>query len=266
MSERTTTKQPTSEQLRSQEGPSVARTSNEQSLSGYSSSPVFDNFRDVGQGKGGTYTFKDAVPAHASAAEQRQSIQHIGPRGCRSYVGVYFKVDDNRCFCAHINPYLYINEDKHSNREWVVTSEEGERVKQAVLKRLKQEAGEQGWSPQNPDIRKTIVVVCPQTSPREEWLLEPSKIWGTEPGDDRDFLVGHYCIEALKEFLQMPRLVTDVESEGFVVDFKTQRPLMIKYRRVGTEPGVRPPEVMVSDYVEEHGPGDWVFKWPFKPV
>jgi len=66
-------------------------------------------FRHVPEGYGGVLSFhppgQSSKPKRSARYDKvdLNSIQYVGTTGIRTCVGVYFAIDDERCFFAHIN-------------------------------------------------------------------------------------------------------------------------------------------------------------------
>lgn len=138
-------------------------------------------FRFIPEGTGGTFSFyndkacKSDVPNH----------EYIGTFGCHTCVGVYFKIDNARACCMHINGSSRIDFPKN-----LVSHQDGEVIKKELLSRLRREAEKEKWDPSNEDFGNDMVVVCPE--PEFESLSgEIAK------------RTGWYVIQGLREFSRM---------------------------------------------------------------
>ena len=123
--------------------------------------------RFINEGNGGTFTFTTMSGEDESINTDVNAIHRIGTWGCLTCVGVYFAVDDNRCFLAHINALREFGEHRDSR---ACTPAEGDRLKQKILEKLYKEAQDQDWRADDPRIRETIVIACPKQV-TESWQL-----------------------------------------------------------------------------------------------
>ena len=82
--------------------------------------------------------------------------EHIGVYGCVQCVGVYFPVDEDRCFCAHIR-----GKSMWARIEALVSETDGMEIEKQVVSKLEQLLDEDVWEPWNPKFASTIIVVCP---------------------------------------------------------------------------------------------------------
>lgn len=125
-----------------------------------SPSPRRQLFRHVPPGSGGTYDL--CLP----------SVPHIGTDGCLSCVGVYFAVDDARCFAAHI--WTWVEPSGSSTGGLRITDQATyDRLKQEVQRRLDAESLRSSWGPKSELMRDSVVMVSKQQA------LEAVKVWDT---------------------------------------------------------------------------------------
>ncbi|CAK3955631.1 Hypothetical predicted protein [Lecanosticta acicola] len=171
-------------------------------------------YRHVKENQGGTLEFNEALP-------------HIGTDGCVTCVGVYFPIDAKRCFCAHINAYVSVNDGRSTEYD-ILTTREGEEVKNSVLARLQKEASRSGWKAQDVVAQhpERVILVCPDLN----------------RGERSESRVGHWVVEAFREFLgHMEGLLeVDSDSQGFVVNHETRenRRISSKGHGEGIDDGV----------------------------
>lgn len=104
-----------------------------------------EQFRCVKEGTGGTL--------------QIFSTQRpwIGTYGCNTCVGVYFIVDSQRCFFAHILGLSAVTSKWH-----YVTAEAGKKVRDQTINLLKEFAREDDWDWKSDKFGKGLELVCPQ--------------------------------------------------------------------------------------------------------
>lgn len=77
--------------------------------------------------------------------------RRIGVMGCENTVGVYFEVDERRCFCAHIKfdkPYATMSKDQ------------AKRLQQQVLEKFKSVCERDKWSTAEQGFGACITVMC----------------------------------------------------------------------------------------------------------
>jgi hypothetical protein len=163
-------------------------------------------FRLISPGDGKTLTFGNGSTAD-TAPRQHQHIHHVGTTGLITCVGIYFALDDHRCFLAHINAYK--RGGPVSWREirdlWRPVENEGLDYKKHVIDRLRFEAKEQRWPDHQTSksrIFDSLLISCPS----------PEK---TKGAMDR---TGYWLIESIKEFLDAAADLEYARKWGFVVD------------------------------------------------
>lgn len=149
-------------------------------------------FRHLRDGSGGTYDFTDTT------------LQHIGTDCCRSCVGVYFAVDEHRCFAAHIWTWIKAEEGRTGGLQ-IADEQTYGKLRQEVARRLDEESVRAQWGPVTEEMRRSLVIVCRQLAP---------------DGDvQRDTVVGNCVVAAVKEWLGIPkaRRIRARPYGGFVV-------------------------------------------------
>ena len=110
-------------------------------------------FRFMPEGTGGTFSIYD----HEADTTDVPSQEYIGTFGCHTCVGVYFKIDNTRACCMHINGSSRIDFPKN-----LVSHQDGDIIKKELLSRLRREAEKEQWDPSNEDFGRDMVVVCPE--------------------------------------------------------------------------------------------------------
>ncbi|KAK3065176.1 hypothetical protein LTS18_007375 [Coniosporium uncinatum] len=134
-------------------------------------------FRNIEWGSGGTFTlYPEAEPhplGNPSAILVKENgrdtmlwqangepVFNIGTSECNCCVGLYFRIDETRCFIAHIKTHKEGFEAQ------------AERWKAAFRERMAKEAVNQGWESlwSNPNVymRSTLTVVCRCPGPMSE--------------------------------------------------------------------------------------------------
>ena len=153
--------------------------------------------RIVGEGRGGTFTFD------ANSEYEIERVQHIGVEGLYTCIGVYWPVDDRRCFCAHVNiQFIYDGADYklHPN---VQLESEVAWIKDQVKSLLEEERVRSGWGDIPEAYRKQAILMCPDLGSNRE-------VKGIKS-------VGLCVVEALKEWLDLPDLEIDKANAASVV-------------------------------------------------
>lgn len=77
-------------------------------------------------------------------------IRFIGTKDCVTCVGVYFEIEGNRIFCAHINAWYSIDPRPRPGG-LVEGSDEYHDIRAAVARRLEDHASEHGWTASSVD-------------------------------------------------------------------------------------------------------------------
>ena len=153
----------------------------------------------VDEGRGGTFTFSGASSSSSTPkGNSMGSFKYIGTEGCVSCVGVYFQVDQTRCFCAHIDAAL--NQDFQE----APNPDQFKEMKDQISGRLKEHANGQGWDPKT-IIKDTLIIVC--------------------PFPDRP---GSAAIAAVQEFLGMKGSTVHSDKHGFTVEPSSTGSLSVK--------------------------------------
>lgn len=125
-------------------------------------------------GQGGTFGYSQMVkdfkgenvlqanPKHAKVRHLvtfGKDVKFIGTQGCVTCVGVYFEIDSNRIFCAHINAWSQTGVDHYyvmspARKEW-------KEIREAIKGQLAEHADLHGWEAL--DVRvETIILTCPR--------------------------------------------------------------------------------------------------------
>lgn len=137
-------------------------------------------FRRVGVGYGGTFIFNES------------SIPHIGTDRCQSGVGVYFVVDDKRCFAAHISCAV----ENTTGTTKILDQTTYQKLQGRVTQLLAKEAARSQWPPVSTYMQGSFVAVCYQHPLHSQgvswdtvlgdWVADAVAGWlGIPPGDAR---------------------------------------------------------------------------------
>ncbi|KAI7264135.1 hypothetical protein KC345_g8943 [Hortaea werneckii] len=135
------------------------------------------------QGSGGTYTFTDS------------SVQYIGTSGCLTCVGIYFVIDDHRCFAAHVNADTVTKAGGWSRKTSPNTRD---KVKAEVKKRLDNEQAKSIWGPVSQIMRESLVMVCSRF-------------------EKTSSLVGDAVAAAVREWLGIEEMIVPHRKESLII-------------------------------------------------
>ncbi|KAK5138076.1 hypothetical protein LTR08_005874 [Meristemomyces frigidus] len=145
---------------------------------------------------------------------------HVGVHGCQSCVGVYFALDENHCFVAHIDCRIGASR-KTAGGLRLPDQATYDRLKQDVFRRLDEERLIRRWGAKTDVefmdlLRGTLVMVCKQLDPRVAGHREPG--WDT--------VAGNVVAEAVNEWLEIPRgeWVVPERCGGFIVRHREYEP------------------------------------------
>ncbi|KAK4976880.1 hypothetical protein LTR42_002925 [Elasticomyces elasticus] len=157
-------------------------------------------FRGILEGLGGTFVID---PSSRSI----ERIDHFGTWDCNHCVGVYWPIDEKRCFLAHIS---CVCQDTTGGRFWVVRDdEEGQKIKVAVKERLTAEKNRVSWGPVTEEMKAHLLMVCPeQTANSFDKAIRQNVV---------QKCTGAYVIEAIREWLDAPDIEAFVSHSGFIV-------------------------------------------------
>ncbi|RMY06003.1 hypothetical protein D0867_09840 [Hortaea werneckii] len=140
-------------------------------------------YRHIAQGSGGTYTFTG------------NNVQHIGTSDCLTCVGIYFIIDDDRCFAAHVNADTTTKSGGWSRK---TNGNTGDKIKAEVKRRLNNEQMKSEWGPVSRTMRESVVMVCSRCE--ETWPL-----------------VGDAVAAAVQEWLGIEEMSAPHRKESFTV-------------------------------------------------
>ncbi|KAI6795596.1 hypothetical protein KC363_g4133 [Hortaea werneckii] len=135
------------------------------------------------QGSGGTYTFTDS------------SVRYIGTSGCLTCVGMYFVIDDNRCFAAHVNADTVTKAGGWSRKTSANTRD---KIKAEVKQRLDHEQTKSEWGPVTQTMRESLVMVCSRF-------------------EETSSLVGDAVAAAVQEWLGIEEMKIPHRKESFII-------------------------------------------------
>lgn len=164
-------------------------------------------FHNVNEGRGGVMKIGSGSGLIDTNSQPVHQVSHVGTLNCHTCVGLYFPIDAERCFCAHMNAFIS-RAGGHVTPDRCCNPTEGNAVHDMVLSRLEVVAHQHGFTASSID-RARIVMVCPY--PGGNSTLSAA----TQHSPRR---TGSYVIDAIRAFFQSPQLVCDKQAQGFVVD------------------------------------------------
>lgn len=149
------------------------------------------SYRHIREGDGGTYTIQQDRP-------------YIGTDRCNTCLGIYFAIDEDRCFCAHVNIEPRQDDGEPFPTQLISNYEVNTAAERSIIWWLKRKLTSEAWSEDWGNItqlmRDSLVIVCPTSN---------------HPGKQH---VGDAALMAVKEFLGMSNSEIQPErAEGFVV-------------------------------------------------
>jgi len=210
-------------------------------------------FRMIKEGRGNTFSFRAPVLQDRPSPDEyeedttvnspdRAAVRRIGTYACRTCVAFYYRIDDKRCFMAHIDAVV---KEPGSTAippdDRVVTDAEGRELQARVLDVFRTEAQRSGWTPQ---AGPKAVACCPQL----------------ELNNGRT-LVGKYVLAAIREFLGNGRLEMLDEKDGFIVQQQQGRLEFTFDWDEDADPGQPPRPVGLGWYFACEDQGDrWTFE------
>lgn len=198
----------------------------------------------VSQGCGGMFSFSTGSN---SAADKDAPVRPlIGTRGCNSCVGVYFVVDDQRCFCAHIHAFF-------RSEKWPsisVRPEKHDHFVRRIKDVLTQESMDQNWPHDRERMRETLVMVCEHPGSKFDLEGELPRTGAVIMGAIAEWL----CAESYEPLKNM---------HGFVVEYPSRvlhwfRDTFEKKAMVFPSPWKRPDTEDGWRVVDVHD-GEWSF-------
>jgi hypothetical protein len=161
-------------------------------------------FRLVAEGTGGTIDFHEDISD--SDEEQPTSkrvdsmnpagsiLDHVGVKGCWDSVGVYFVIDEHRCFCAQIKVKSPV-----SDMGIDFSASEGEKLREQVLKKLQIVVQHDRWNRSHRKFGTNCVIVCPNKDLNNA-------------DEDGDPPLCWYIIQALRDFFENMADLLDDEA------------------------------------------------------
>lgn len=104
------------------------------------------NFRNIAENTGGTLPRKDS------------KTPLVGTWGCITCVGVYFNVDEERCFVAHMNGSSAVTYPSN-----FVTERGGQEIQEQVARRLCGFLQRDSWDIRDPAFGSGLFTICPES-------------------------------------------------------------------------------------------------------
>ncbi|KAK5738426.1 hypothetical protein LTR17_005954 [Elasticomyces elasticus] len=154
----------------------------------------FHSYRLVPKGYGGTCVLSQT--AHGSSI-----ITHIGAYGCFTTVGVYFAIDEQRCFAAHIDVRVKHGRDGVLFDQRVRSKAMKEELSWLIQSMLERESVEQEWQMNCSEwIGRDVVVVCERILDDEVGALHREK--DSRRGKENNLLVSGVVADAVLEWVE----------------------------------------------------------------
>ena len=221
------------------------------------SKPDKKKYRHVREGEGHVFSFHEDDQVHEDSSSP-ETIRKVGTYGCLTCVGVYFAIDNQHCFIAHINPIVRINDDtglvtKHDNTRFV-TDEEGKQLRDSVAAKLRLTLSEH-CDPDDQETQSTmvnsIVLACPNF---DETMLVSKQ--------ETRYQAARYVVEGIKDVLKVASPFVH-KHQGFVVKHpKDEQPEFFVFEEsVGVN--VLPPELPQYEQLNVTDAYEWPRPWQF---
>lgn len=204
-------------------------------------------FRLITKGRGGLLHFKRASPTLLPRNDPSYTRQ-VGIYGATDSTGVYFALDQNTCFAAHIQSHVY---DRNTSAiRHKISKLEGEDLQQQILNRLQLTLGLV-----NPNNSKSFT--RKYYAKRSLLMVNPNM-----HHPDGSEQVGVYVAKAVHSYLGLNEwdYPVDMKHSGFVLPH-LQRPYMVSLAAAQKTDGGKPTELEVFSEIEEDGRliEDWTF-------
>ncbi|KAK5715766.1 hypothetical protein LTR17_016676 [Elasticomyces elasticus] len=155
---------------------------------------LIHSYRLISKGYGGTYTLPET-------ARDTPIIAHIGTYGCFTTVGVYFAIDEQSCFAAHIDARV-----KHGRQgvlfdQRIRSKAMKEQLAQIIHAALERESAERGWRMEGNELfGRGLVVVCERTADDEVGVLHREK--DSARGRENNLLVSGVVADAVLSWVE----------------------------------------------------------------
>ncbi|KAK3697413.1 hypothetical protein LTR37_017475 [Vermiconidia calcicola] len=165
-------------------------------------------FYFIPQGRGGCI----ACPNTTTLSIPQMATVGVGTHHCVTCVGVYFPMDGNKHFIAHIAARLMppAATDEKDDKAWTPTAEQGEALAEFVKRRLAAYVGSSPHTPADDRWREKLILVCPR----------PDRGDQTDGTESR--MTGYYVARGVLDFLGLvdTSIATgvDTSARGFIVD------------------------------------------------
>lgn len=204
-------------------------------------------FRLITKGRGGLLHFKRVSPTIPSRDNPFYTHQ-VGIYGATDSTGVYFAIDGNTCFAAHIQSLVYDNKTFATRHK--ISKLEGQELQQQIFNRLQLTLGII-----NPNNSKSFV--REYYAKRSLLMINPDMYH-----PDGSEQVGVYVAKAVHSYLNLNEwdYPVDIKHSGFILPH-LQRPYMISLAAAQKTDGGKPTELEVFSEVVEDGRiiEDWTF-------
>ncbi|KAK5119474.1 hypothetical protein LTR85_007574 [Meristemomyces frigidus] len=165
-------------------------------------------FRRVPAGYGGTYLFGGG-----------SSISRIGTDHCQTCVGVYFVIDGQRYFAAHIQCWVEASDTTAAGLR-IPNAATYQRLQQEITQRLDVEAAQSGWLQPSEAMRNSLVMVC------------KAQVTDSQGRQSWDTVVGNCIADAVAGWLGVPEgdaRRRPSERGGFIVKHPGQKRKMFDH-------------------------------------
>ncbi len=187
-------------------------------------------FRYIDEGQGATLRFREPLQHHVQYdREAQQRIRHVGVLGVKTCVGVYFAIDDDCCFVAHINAYVQRVNPSYSTvgDRTVLNDAEADFFRTATREKFKEHAAANGRDPNRARSRilRSLLLVCPEPMGKPRDSPIPQKHLRAEQ-------TGFYVAQGVKDFPGLPPsspIGLLQAASGFVVRHPGGKPELAPY-------------------------------------
>lgn len=208
-------------------------------------------FRLLKKGRGGLLYFNhNPRTAAPMVGGDPISTHQVGVYGVTDTTGVYFALNEQCCFTAHINSWVY--DRTASSIHYKVSKLEGLDLRSQITTRLHATMGAMGFNIANtcvtrPYAQRSLIIISPN-------MNHPD---GAEQ-------VGLYVAKGVRDYLGLKdeSHAVDVKHSGFVLQH-LQRPYLVSLAGAQNADGRNPSELGLFCETEEEGDhiSDWTSGW-----
>ncbi|KAK5703756.1 hypothetical protein LTR97_002769 [Elasticomyces elasticus] len=155
---------------------------------------LIHSYRLISKGYGGTYTL-------SKTATDSPIIPHIGTYGCFTTVGVYFAIDEQSCFAAHIDACVKHGREGVLFDQGIRSKAMKEQLSQIIHAALERESAERAWRMEGSEwLGRGVVVDCERTSDDEVGVLHWEE--DSERGRQNNTLVSGVVADAVLSWVE----------------------------------------------------------------